>query len=370
VGFFPFLLVTNTPPIPVVSNLAAAQAINPAAPFTLRWAPWTGASTNDRISLAIVSPSGDTVVSAATDCAGEFPLPAGASSFEIPAGELSGGTVYRVHLTFGGSLFGGQDDSALQVLRGLQSRTTRAEIRTSGASGGETATLGSPQIEGTNVVMTIEGVPGGVYQLQSTTNLSDWLNEQSITLPASGRTNVVVPIVAAGQPRFYRAILIDDGGGPGGDAANLAVSLTATNSLRIVVTGTPGAAYTVEASTNYVAWTRVQEVLIPAGTNQVTVEVAIATNQVFAIYRAVTAEGPPPTGDGPTLALTRETAGLRLVLSDGEPQRTYVIQKTEEDFAAWTDTTLTVTADPSGGGNVAITPAAGEPTAFYRALAR
>jgi hypothetical protein len=256
----------------------------------------------------------------------------------------------------------------LQVLRGFHSRTTRAEIRTTGASGGETATLGRPQIQGTNVVMTIEGVPGGVYQVQSTTNLTAWIDEQRITLPASGRTNLVVPIVAAGQPRFYRAVLIDDGGGPGGEAASLAVSLTATNSLRIVVTGAPGATYTLEGSTNFLAWTEVQEVLIPAGTNQVTVEVPVATNQVVAVYRAVNAAGPPPTGDGPSLALTRGTAGLQLVLSEGEPQAAYVIQKTDEQFAAWTDTTLIVNTDATGGGSVAITP--DEPAAFYRALAR
>jgi hypothetical protein len=70
------------------------------------------------------------------------------------------------------------------------------------------------------------------------------------------------------------------------------------------------------------------------------------------------------------LAVTREAAGIRIAISEGDPQRDYVLQRTDATFANWTDTTVTITTDGNGAGAATVTPAAGESAGFYRALAR
>src|SRR5690606_5438128 len=135
-GFFPFTVASNLPPVPQVMNLQAAQAVDPASSFTIEWNSWMGFVTNDRISLEIVSPSGQSVFSAATDCAGSVELPAAATAVMIPAGTLSPGTAYTGYLSFGAVLLAEDDASARLVQRGYQYRTTRFELRTTGSGGG------------------------------------------------------------------------------------------------------------------------------------------------------------------------------------------------------------------------------------------
>lgn len=368
VGYFPFTVVDNLPPVPKLGNLTAAQSIAPSSPFTLSWTPWVGSTTNDRISLAIVNAAGETVLTAATDCAGAIGLISGATSVDIPAGSLPGGSTLTGYLTFGASLSSIQDDGALQVIRAIQARTTRFTLRTTGSSGGNEGTLSVPRFTSTNLTFTITGTPNAIYKVQSSTNLSDWIEEQSITLSTSGQAEVTLPLRSDGVPRFYRAITTG-GGGPGGEEATLGIARAGATELAITITGTPGSVYSLEFSSNYVAWNAVQEVPIPAGTNSVTVNVTIATGIPFVVYRATTTSG-PPTGNQPALAITREAAALRISATGGSPQATYVLQQTGVTLTNWTDTATTFTTDAAGAGSATITPAATNNAAFYRALAR
>jgi hypothetical protein len=363
-GFFPFTVASNLPPIPQIGNLQAAQSVNPAGPFTLEWNSWMGFATNDRISLEITDPSGQSVFSAATDCAGVVGLPAAATSVMIPADTLSPGTAYTGYLSFGAVLFAEEDAPARLVQRGYQYRTTRFTLRTTGSGGGDLADLSDVSIMGTNLVFTIEGTPGAMYRIQSTTNLTAWTDELTLTLPATGRDEVTIPLTPGG-PRFYRAVALAPP--PVGEPAMLAVSLTSTNQLTITVAGDPGT-YSLEVSTNYLAWTEVQQVIIPAGTNQVMVTVDIPPGATLLVYRALSTSGPPPTGDGPTLALVAEATGLRLSLSDGEPQATYRVQKSAPGLANWMDTPQMLTTDATGAASVLIQPVASENSAFYRVV--
>ncbi len=370
VGIFLFTVASNVPPIPQIANLQAGQSIDPATNFTLSWTPWVGSATHDRISLAVVSPGGQVVASAATDCAGNISLPTGATSVEIPAGGLPGGTTYTGYLTFGGSLFDEIDDSALHVRRGFQSRTTQFTLRTTGSSGGTSGTFTNVHVAGTNLVFTLTGAPGTVFQIQSTSDLLAWMDESSVTLPASGEIEVMLPIASGGVPRFYRAVSTG-GGTPTGEPASLGVALQSTNELAITITGTPGATYTLEFSTDFATWNEVQDVPIPAGTNSVTVNVTIATGVPFVVYRATLASGPPtPGGNNPSLALTRDGSNFRITVTGGDAQRTYTLQKAGPTLANWTDTPTTVTTDATGAGSATVIPVATEPVAFYRAMAQ
>ncbi|MCK6500793.1 MAG: hypothetical protein L6Q38_15055, partial [Nitrospira sp.] len=207
VGFFPLILVSNAPPVPAMANLAAGQAINPAAVFNLAWTAWAAATTNDRISLHIVDSAGNTVASAASDCSGSMPLQPTASSMDIPAGTLASGRTYTGYLTFGASLFESMDTSSLLVQRVYQSRTTRFSLRTTGSSGGgELGTIEQPVVSGTNLVFTLKGTPGATYAIEATADLLTWTKETEVTLPASGTLEVRLPLTAGGAPKFYRAV--------------------------------------------------------------------------------------------------------------------------------------------------------------------
>lgn len=369
VGFFPFLITSNLPPVPQVANYPAAQAINPSAAFTLDWIPWMGSTTNDRIRLEIVNAAGQSVFAAATDCAADETLVPGATSATVPAGRLTPGSSYSGYLTFGASLLTAQDDSALLVMRGVQSRTTRFTLRTSGSSGGQPATLGVPRVSGTNLTFSITGTPGGIHQVQSSANLGAWTDEIQVTLPASGTAEVSLPLQAGTGPRFYRAIAVGGPPPPVGDPATLGLTLTATNQLTLSITGTPGGTYRIESTTNFQAWVQVQEVILPASTNRILVTFDIPAGVPSQVFRAVAASGPPPAGNAPTLVLARDGTGLRLSATGGDPQRTYSVEKNSPSFGAWTDTGITLTTDASGAGSVTLTPAPTENAAFYRTRA-
>lgn len=369
VGFFPFTVASSVPPVAAIADLATAQAIAPGAPFTLTWTPWLGSSTNDRISLAIADAGGRVVVSAATDCGGEFLLPTSATSFEIPAGRLAAGSSYTGHLTFTSPLFHARDDSALLFQRGFQARTTSFPLRTSGSSGGEPATLANLRISGTNLVFAITGTPGGTYLVQSSRDFAAWTEETQVVLPASGTAEVTLPLPTDGTPRFYRAIATGGGGTPA-DPAQLTVALEGPRTLRLTLQGTSGATYTIQSTTNYQSWIPVQEVTVPAGATQVTVSVPVPLEATLFVLRAVAASGPPPpTGLSPNLSISRDGLSVRIQATNGDPNRTYVIQSTPAGWPGWTDTTVSLTTDATGAGSALIPVNPAEPAAFFRAVA-
>lgn len=368
VGFFPFTVATAQPPVPQSANFEAAQAINPAATFTLTWTPWVGAGTNDYVGLSIVDTLGNAVVTAATDCSGTITLPTGATSVEIPAGALKSGSSYTVHLTFGAEIFRSTDEASLLVERGLQSRTTHFGIKTTGSSGGTPTTLTGTKIVGTNIVFTIEGTAGSSFTVQSTTDFAQWQNEVSGTIPAAGRTEVTVPLATSGAPRFYR-VQSTGGGETPADPAQLGLALTGANQLTLTVQGTPGGRYQVQSTADYLTWTTLQEVAIPAGGTPVQVVLNIAAGVPFQAYRATSLSAPPPpAGKQPTLAIGWTGTALRLAVTGGDANRTYVFQSASPDLGTWTSTATTVTTDASGSGTATVTPSAAN--ALYRALAQ
>ena len=77
----------------------AAQVIDPASPFTLEWAPFARATTNDCVRIVIYDENGEYLVYTPN---GFRPgaLPATTSSYTIPANTFDHGKRYLADLIF------------------------------------------------------------------------------------------------------------------------------------------------------------------------------------------------------------------------------------------------------------------------------
>lgn len=208
-GFFRFTLSSNPPPVPTLLNVEAAQTIDATTNFTLQWNAWTNASPADHVHLVITDFRGFPVLTAGTDCGSEFPLSPDAGVFEIPARRLSGGVTYQAYLTFAASTLASTDEASLQLLRGYHSRSTRVTIRTTGRpEENGAATLGvSMDMIRRQLLMSVTGPSGAVYQLYSSTNFVRWDPDTFLIIPPrTNRVTVSLPLTPGRPHRFYRAL--------------------------------------------------------------------------------------------------------------------------------------------------------------------
>lgn len=370
VGFSVFNLSSNTAPVPQLANHTAAQSINPSAPFALDWLPWIGATTNDRISLVIVDASGSPILSASTDCSGQFNLPVGATGFTLPAARLAPSTTYTGYLTFGASRLSSRDDGALLAQHSFHSRTTRFTLRTSSSGGsGEPGTLSAPTATASSLIFTLTGIPGATYIVEASPDLLAWNEQTRVTLPASGSEQVTVPLPPANTTRFYRATSVGGGGIPG-SAASLSITATSPTRLRLTITGVGGSTHIVESSTNFVAWSEVGTVAILEGSTNVVFTYLIPTGVPSSVFRTRSGDTtPPPTGKQPTLVATATPTGIQLAVTGGDPNRTYALLQANPSFTAWTATPFSITTGADGSGQTTVSPLTAT-SGFYRAEAR
>lgn len=388
IGFFPFLLASNVPPLPTLANFPAAQSVDARSAFTVSWNPWIGAGTNDRVHLTLTDSAGALVVSASTDCAGTTNLAPGATGFEIPAGRLSANTTYTGHLTFGASLLAARDDSTLILERAFESRTTRFTLQTTPSSGGgNPGTFLNPAVSGTNLVFTLKGTAGDVQRIESTTGFVTWAKEVEVTLPATGTLLVTLPLPSDGLPRFYRAVAV--GGStpePEVDPATLRVVLSAPRELDVTVSGTPGATYNVERTTDGLTWTQVGFTVIPADGKPQVVYVSVPEGANFIMVRAVSRVATPPVElKAPTLSiaptvLTGPFRSVRLTLTGGTPRKNYSIQQLnlQNPAATWVNISSSISTDVNGRGTQTVpvqgffpgAPTGGTTAVLYRAFIR
>ncbi len=379
IGFFPFTLASNTPPVPRISNLEAAQEFPATERFAIQWTPWLAAGTQDRIEFQVRDESGTLLFSAASDCASTNALATGASQIELPSGLLSPGSAATGYLTFGGAQLVGADDNSLIAQRGFHARTTSFPLRARASGGtGSPATLSQPGIAGTNLIFQLAGTPGARYAVESSLNLRDWTKVSEVTIPGTGSVAVTVALPSDGVPRFYRATPIPGGGGtvtPG--PATLALALAGERLLQLTLSGTPSATYAVESTANYSNWTSVTNVTLPASaspTAVLTVRIPVAPGTDFLAFRARGVDAPvtPPVLKPGTLAITRADALITLSLSGATPLATYAVQQHTADWVAgtWQSSEITITTDAAGAGSKSVpASAAGGTAIFYRSIA-
>lgn len=191
------LAADDYPPAPRLLNFPAAQAINPAQDFTLRWNEFAGAGSRD-IRLEIARADTADVVLA------EGPLSGDLTALPIPADTLEPDTGYLATLSFTRfTVASPGSDPAMYA--GFEAHT-RFPLRT--APRGD---LPPPRFTGWrrlpegDLELTLDHPPGAALTLLgSETPTGPWLELE--TRPTTGTTTTfVVPAAQLGDRRFFRA---------------------------------------------------------------------------------------------------------------------------------------------------------------------
>ncbi len=105
--------------------------------------------------------------------------------------------------------------------------------------------------------LTLHGLPGAVYLVQTSTNLTTWSDWTNVVC-RSGIVQFRDPSASGHPRRFYRARL------PGASSP----LLTMNGSLLLTLAGVPGATYAVQTSSNLVTWADWTNVICTNGTAQ------------------------------------------------------------------------------------------------------
>ena len=186
----------TAPPAPHLSNYLAAQAINPAQPFVLRWDPLAGGSAADVIYVEIY---GGYFNTPALGNAGS--LNSTVTSVTIPAGTLQANQTYSGCVTFYHCLL--VTNGATYLTLTYRAATTEFGLQTGTGS--------------TPLVLTPAGWSGGSFSFDSTctngqaltaeytTNLAPphWTTLYSTNSPAA-RVRFSDPHAATNRQLFYR----------------------------------------------------------------------------------------------------------------------------------------------------------------------
>ncbi len=186
----------TSPPAPHLTNYLAAQAINPAQPFVLKWDPLAGGSASDVIYVEIY---GGYFNTPALGNAGA--LNGTATSVTIPAGTLQASQTYSGCVTFYHSLLATNGTAYLTLT--YRAATTEFGLQTGSGS--------------TPLILTPAGWSGGSFYFQTTctngqaliaeytTNLAPphWTTLYSTNSPASS-VRFGDPHAVTNRQLFYR----------------------------------------------------------------------------------------------------------------------------------------------------------------------
>ena len=193
------------PPVPHVSNFAEAQAINPAAPFTLRWDAFTGATAQSSLFLTIVSDTGVIIYPppAPDPCNPPPGLPVTATSVTIPANSFPPGTNHTGYLSFHTAT--GVNSNAMPgiIASAGISQTTRFGLVTTGGGGQPTPPrFTQASRSGNDVQLQLTAPVNSTLVVEASPDFNAW----TTVLTSNVMTGTVQFQEPATQPhRFYRA---------------------------------------------------------------------------------------------------------------------------------------------------------------------
>jgi len=198
------------PPVPKVTNFDEAQAVVATQPFTLRWAPFSGAGGDDFISLFVVSDETPTVVFRAPDPCVPRSISATDTSIELPANTLLAGRTYHAEILFGkGFLF---ETNRFPVMFGY-GFNYRANSFPMKASGGVTpadpAVLSGAELQDNDrIAFDLQGSPNRNYAIQRASRMDagTWSDAGTVATDASGAGHFEDSRLAGAGPLFYRAM--------------------------------------------------------------------------------------------------------------------------------------------------------------------
>lgn len=185
------------PPAPRLLNFTAAQAIDPAQDFTLRWNEFTGSGSRE-IRLEIARADTAEVVLA------DGPLPGDRTSLRIPAGTLAPETAYLAMLTFTRYTTESLDTDP-QAFAGFEA-VTQFPLRTGPAGGSLPARFtGWRRLPNGDLELTLEGAPGRPLTLLGAETLNSPWTPIETRIPVGTTTTFVIPTGQLGDRHFFRA---------------------------------------------------------------------------------------------------------------------------------------------------------------------
>jgi hypothetical protein len=198
------------PPVPGLLNFEAAQSINAAEDFLLKWNAFAGASANDAVHVLIKNSRGETVFEAPDLCV-PIDLMSEATSISIPANTLEASQVYDLTLSFR-QVYHYSTNSPEQFLTlGAVINSTRLELRVSNGS-----VIPEPELSGARInaqgqfEFDVGNLVGGAsYQVQykdDATSESEWIPVGQIQPRRDTDTFIDTDFQAAQGSRFYRVL--------------------------------------------------------------------------------------------------------------------------------------------------------------------
>ena len=195
--------------VPMVSNYAAAQEIDPARDFTLQWNPFDPRGPGAFIRVTITDGFGNLIFQAPNPCVPRE-LEASDTSTVIPANYLRPGVIYRGLLEFGEMFYSSTNDVPQMSGYGAVERQTQFTIQAVGSTGGtlpavftsfQLLTNGHPQF-------TLIGSPDTDYDVERTGDLTepDWTVVGTATTDGTGEAAFEDDDDGLTFPAFYRAV--------------------------------------------------------------------------------------------------------------------------------------------------------------------
>lgn len=285
------------PAPPLVSNLVAAQSIDPSNNFTLNFAAWTSAETNDYVELTILDSSSNLVFATPPFFAiyPQTPLSATNTSIVISNGTLTAGKNYTATLEFIEITTNNSVDYTYPTIWGGFFSQTSFTLQTQAPAQTNNPPPPPPQISPTNLIGTVLTLSitngtgpfasSGTYQIFTTATGSNYLvlgdagggfgsggyvytqtgaNTGTITFTDSkaGVVSLQVVFNSAGAGTFS---LTDSSGVQEGaftetptyttlHVPNIFLPSFISNQFQAFLSGDPGVNYAVETSTNLTAW--------------------------------------------------------------------------------------------------------------------
>lgn len=198
------------PPVPKIADFVAAQAVNHAQDFTLRWNAFTGAGTADHITLSITDMIGGRTVFQAPDLCVPRELPVTATSIVLPANTLENNKTYSASLTFGRMFYLSTNAVPRMAGVGMVSRDTQFTIKTGTGGVGTAARFTACRLlPNGNPEMTLIGTPLATYAIQRTGFIgasAAWTSVGSVTMTGGGIAVFEDTAPNKTFPVFYRAV--------------------------------------------------------------------------------------------------------------------------------------------------------------------
>ncbi|HAV63851.1 MAG TPA: hypothetical protein DCY13_15985, partial [Verrucomicrobiales bacterium] len=192
------------PNAPTISNLAAAQTINPAAQFQLNWQAFAGGTASDIIVVEIESEYGATVFES-PNLGQPGALTGTATGVLIPAGTLAPGRNYEVTIAFLKVV--DQETAAYSGLLAVAGYFSETEfsIATTGTVAGPVWSVVSQGA--TNLRVRLTGAAGVPYTVEETGNFQTWdFNRVIFFNDGASSETFDLPIIGGpGGSRFFRA---------------------------------------------------------------------------------------------------------------------------------------------------------------------